>query len=37
MLQQFRSLGPKFVVGSLIIHDVPLLDDLAVAPPSAIQ
>ena len=30
--QLFRSLGPKFVVGSLVIDDVPLLDDLAVAP-----
>lgn len=32
MLRQFRSLGPKFVVGGLVLPDVPLLYDLAVAP-----
>ena len=32
MLRQFRSLGPKFLVGSLVIDDEPLLDDLTVAP-----
>ena len=32
MLRQFRSLGPKFVSGGLVIDDEPLLDDLAVAP-----